>query len=58
MHFPTQLSYDDYHLLGNRGNLKSYSIKLISKDIKRFKDSLREFLYFNSFYTLDEFFMR
>jgi hypothetical protein len=34
------------------------SLKEISKDIKRFKDNLREFLNHNSFYTLDEFFMR
>lgn len=34
------------------------SLKQISKDMKKFKEKLKEFLYFNSFYTLDEFFAR
>jgi hypothetical protein len=34
------------------------TLKVISEDIKKFKNKLKEFLYFNSFYTLEEFFRR
>lgn len=47
-----------YHMVVRIYNALPNSLKLISKDIKKFKDKLKEFLYFNSFYTLDEFFMR
>jgi hypothetical protein len=39
-------------------NSLPHTLKEISKDVKKFKHSLKEFLYFNSFYTLDEFYMR
>ena len=33
-------------------------IKVTSNDINKFKNNLKEFLYLNSFYTLDEYFKR
>jgi hypothetical protein len=47
-----------YHMAVKIYNALPNSLKLISEDIKTFKDNLREFLYFNSFCTLDEFFTR
>jgi hypothetical protein len=34
------------------------SLKINSSDPKKFKDDLKEFLYINSFYILEEFFNR
>jgi hypothetical protein len=47
-----------FHMAIKIYNALPNSLKEISKDIIRFKDNLREFLHHNSFYTLDEFFMR
>jgi hypothetical protein len=47
-----------YHMAVRIYNALPNTLKEISKDIKKFKYNLKEFLYFNSFYTLDKFFMR
>jgi hypothetical protein len=44
-----------FHMAVNIYNTLPVSLQEISKDIKSFKNNLREFLYHNSFYTLDEF---
>jgi hypothetical protein len=45
-------------MVGRIYNALPNTLKEISKDIEEFKHNLKEFLYFNSFYTLDEFFMK
>jgi hypothetical protein len=47
-----------HHMAGRIYNALPDTLKEISKNIEQFKHNLKEFLYFNSFYTLDEFFMR
>jgi hypothetical protein len=47
-----------HHMAVRIYNALPNTLKEISKDIELFKHNLKEYLYFNSFYTLDEFFMR
>jgi hypothetical protein len=44
-----------YHMAVRIYNALPNTLKVISEDTQKFKNNLREFLYFNSFYILDEF---
>lgn len=44
-----------YHMGVKIYNGLPYNLKVISNDTNKFKVSLKEFLYLNSFYTLEEF---
>jgi hypothetical protein len=45
-----------YHMAVKVFNGLPYKLKVISSDAREFKVKLKDFLYLNSFYTLEEFF--
>jgi hypothetical protein len=45
-----------YHMAIKVFNGLSDTLKIISSDSKKFKANLKEFLYMNSFYTVEDFF--
>jgi ribosome-associated translation inhibitor RaiA len=47
----------EHHMAVRIYNALPNTLKEISNDIKRFKHKLKEFLFLNAFYSLDEFFM-
>jgi hypothetical protein len=47
-----------YHMAVMVFNGLSYNLKVSLSNTKRFKVKLKEFLYSNSFYTLEEFYNR
>jgi hypothetical protein len=49
---------DAYHTGVKVFNALPFKLKEISDNTKNFKSELKEFLYLNSFYTLEEFFNR
>jgi hypothetical protein len=47
-----------HHMAVKVYNALPNTLKETSKDTIKFKDNLKKFLHFGTFYTLDEFFMR